>query len=102
MAHKVEWTLGAFEDLDLYTAYIANDSKIHADKFNMSVLAASFSLDTLYHRGRIVPEIGDSDIRELILGTYRLLYRIEVKSVRILALIHGAKDLKKEWKRRNG
>ncbi len=51
------------------------------------------SLDELAHRGRVVPELGETEVRELLIGNYRLLYEIHGKQVYILALIHGARDL---------
>ncbi len=45
-------------------------------------------------RGRVVPEIGDKQIRELIIQSYRLIYRVERSRVAVLAIVHGARDLK--------
>ena len=42
--------------------------------------------------GRIVPEIGDPNVRELIVYSYRLIYEILPEEIRILALIHGKRD----------
>lgn len=43
--------------------------------------------------GRVVPEIGDEQFRELIYGNYRILYRIEKKQVSILTVRHGKQIL---------
>ena len=40
--------------------------------------------------GRIVPEIGDRSIREIILGNYRIIYRLRSEAVEILTVHHGA------------
>jgi len=46
--------------------------------------------------GRIVPEIGIKEIRELIEGNYRIVYRIfSNKSVEILTIHHSARDFEK-------
>jgi plasmid stabilization system protein ParE len=42
--------------------------------------------------GRIVPEIEDPNIRELIIYSYRLIYKISPKRIEILAIIHGKQD----------
>ena len=39
--------------------------------------------------GRIVPEIRNSQFRELIYGNYRIIYRIEAKRISILTIRHG-------------
>jgi plasmid stabilization system protein ParE len=44
-----------------------------------------------------VPEINDENIREVFVKKYRLIYKIKADYVVILALIHGARDLKTLW-----
>jgi plasmid stabilization system protein ParE len=46
--------------------------------------------------GRIVPEINNPSIREVILGKYRLVYRIRSGDVQILTVHHGARELNAE------
>jgi len=42
--------------------------------------------------GRVVPEIGDVNIRELFLYSYRLIYELSSDKIEILAIIHGKQD----------
>jgi len=51
-------------------------------------------------RGHVVPEIGDKQIRELIVRSYRLIYKVEKSRVAVLAIVHGARDLNMLWARR--
>lgn len=44
-------------------------------------------------RGRVVPEFNDSNQRELLVASYRLLYRIADQIVFVTAFVHGARDL---------
>jgi len=44
-------------------------------------------------RGRRVPEYPERELRELIMGNYRLIYMIEPDRVVIVAFIHGAREL---------
>jgi toxin ParE1/3/4 len=55
------------------------------------------SLVSLADRGRVVPELGDSTLRELFVFKYRLLYRIRDDRVVIVAFLHGARDFAK-WR----
>jgi plasmid stabilization system protein ParE len=48
-------------------------------------------------RGRVVPELEEPTIRELIVGSHRLIYEIDGADVNILGLIHGARDLAALW-----
>ncbi|MEI6757861.1 MAG: type II toxin-antitoxin system RelE/ParE family toxin [Chlorobium sp.] len=55
--------------------------------------------------GRMVPEIGEPAIRELIIYSYRLIYEIFPDKIEVLALIHAKrnciKDLGSEPQREN-
>jgi len=42
------------------------------------------------------------ELRELILGNYRLIYRIELETVFVVTIAHSARDLATLWERRNG
>ncbi|HYI09317.1 MAG TPA: type II toxin-antitoxin system RelE/ParE family toxin [Thermoanaerobaculia bacterium] len=56
---------------------------------------AARSLRQFANRGRVVPEIGDPSVRELLVfrQRYRMIYRVLEREVQILAFIHGARDL---------
>jgi addiction module RelE/StbE family toxin len=97
MARKVIWAYAAEEDLDAAAAYIHKDSPAYAASFIEKALEAGFSLDEFAERGRIVPEIRDSNIREIFIYSYRLIYRVEDDRISILALIHGRRDFQTAW-----
>jgi plasmid stabilization system protein ParE len=44
--------------------------------------------------GRVVPEFGKEDIRELIVGNYRIIYRIQMDFVGIARIHHSSRLLK--------
>ncbi|HUP43701.1 MAG TPA: type II toxin-antitoxin system RelE/ParE family toxin [Thermoanaerobaculia bacterium] len=99
MARSVTWTELAWQDLERAVDTIAQDSPTYAAGFARRVWERAQSLDELSYRGRVVPELGDPDVRELILASYRLLYEIRGETVYILGLIHGARDLTALWTR---
>jgi toxin ParE1/3/4 len=43
--------------------------------------------------GRMVPEFGDENVRELIVYSYRVIYRIHEQEAVIAAVIHGKRAL---------
>ncbi len=99
MAWKVIWSYEAASDLDAVAEYIARDSVFYAASFVEEILTASRSLDMFVERGRIVPEIGNQNIREIFVKGYRMIYHIEVSRIVILGLIHGRRDLKTLWEK---
>ena len=93
MARQIVWTEVAFRDLEAAADFIAQDSPAYAAALAGEVREAARALATFANRGREVPEYGDEAIRELFIGNYRMIYRVEPDRVTILALIHGARDL---------
>jgi len=39
--------------------------------------------------GRVVPELGDNEIRERSAYSYRVIYQVQEKRILILAVLHG-------------
>lgn len=59
-----------------------------AEDWVRSTTAAVARLTTFPESGRVVPEVERKDIREVISGSYRIIYRIEATRVRVLTLRH--------------
>jgi len=92
VAH-VRWTTLAVEDLEAIANFIATDSAHYASLFVIDILAAVERLESFPLSGRIVPEINDPAIREILLGSYRIVYRVKEDLVEILTVYHGARLL---------
>ena len=90
---EVRWTLQAANDLEAITDFIAVDSPHYASLFAIDVLAATERLAVFPHSGRIVPELSDPLIREILFGNYRIVYRVMTGVVEILTVYHGARLL---------
>ncbi len=74
MARKVNWAYEAATDLEALAEYIARDSAFYASAFVQEIRDASRSLNEFSERGRIVPELGNPNIRELFVREYRLIF----------------------------
>ncbi len=88
----VIWSEPAKDDLKKIFDYIASDSKYYAIKVSQEFVEKSEQLEKLPMIGRIVPELEDTNIRELIIYSYRLVYEISHKRIEILAIINGRQD----------
>ena len=51
------------------------------------------SLARFPQRGRTVPEYQQANVREVFVGSYRLIYRILPETISIIAFVHSARDL---------
>ena len=90
---QIRWTLQAAEDLESITEYIARDSPHYASLFAIDVVVAVDRLAGFPQLGRVVPEKADPQIRELLQGNYRIIYRQIDDVVEILSVYHGSRLL---------
>lgn len=98
MARRVRWSDPALDDLAAAAEYIARDSRYYAAALVQDTRDAARSLDRLAERGRPLPQLG-SDVRELFVQSYRLVYEVHTDTVDILAFVHSARALAVWWKR---
>jgi len=90
---KVRWSPPAVEDVEAIAQYIARDSEYYARAVVKEIFKVARNVGEFPLLGRIVPETGDESIREQFVYSYRLVYRVELQFVLILAVIHGKRLL---------
>jgi toxin ParE1/3/4 len=59
------------------------------------VLAAAKSVQHMPESGGIVPEFDRQELREVLVGNYRVVYSLGVSEVSIVAIIHGARQIER-------
>ena len=89
MARQVTWTASAWRDLEEVADFISKDSSHYAAAFVREARDAARSLVSQAEHGRVVPEFNNTNIRELFVGSYRLLYQITTQTVFVLDLFMG-------------
>jgi addiction module RelE/StbE family toxin len=90
---KIVWTRQSAVELKDIFDYIAKDSRRYAENHVKRIREKTQVLKTQPESGRIVPELEIEQIRELIEGAYRIVYRLIEKSrVEILTIHHSARD----------
>ena len=90
---KVVWTANAIERLKEIDRYIAIDSPQAAVRLIDKIIERSESLEALPNSGRMVPEFSDALRRELLIGDYRLIYRINGEVISIETVWPGPRPL---------
>jgi len=88
----VIWSDTAKQDLKQIYNYIARDSKFYALKVVEEIVEGSEKLGLFPKMGRIVPETDTQNIRELIIYSYRLIYKVSADMVEILTIVHVKRD----------
>lgn len=92
---KVIWTQEAIAQLIEIEDFIANDSPKRAAEFVDEIIDhAEATLPDTPSIGRMVPEINNTDIRELIFKKYRIVYRVNKKNIEILTVFEGHRLLR--------
>ena len=87
---KIIWTEKAASHLEAIHQFIAKDSTVYANRFIKILISKTQILKKYPYSGRMLPELQDETIREIIYQNYRIIYRIPNKDVvTILAVIQG-------------
>lgn len=90
---KIVWTELSVFDLKEIFDYISKDSKRYAENQIKRIKAKTDILKSRPEAGRIVPELEIIEIRELIEGNYRIIFRIlSADLIEILTIHHSARD----------
>lgn len=90
---RIVWSQTARADLRAIHDYIARDSRAYATGVVARIKQATDRLRVFPLSGGMVPEWQDPKLREVLSGTYRIIYRPETKRVLVLTVIHGARLL---------
>jgi len=93
MAHRIVWSRRAAQDLGSIAEYIAADSPAYAGVVLKNIVNQTRILARFPQAGRKVPEFDDENVRELVVYSYRIIYRLQEDEVLIVAVIHGKRIL---------
>lgn len=88
---RIRWTAEAVDDLAGIHDHIARDSPRYAAATAGRLLAAVDRLRAFPESGRVVPELADPAVREVVHGAYRIVYEVRPDGwVEVLTVFHGA------------
>ncbi len=93
MGYPVILTPQSQNDLRSIVSYIARDDPDRAKAFGYLLIDKSLSIGLMPERGRLVPELNDSAVREIVHGSYRIIYEVlhEPNAVFVLRFWHSAR-----------
>ena len=91
---QVIWAPSSLEEIERISQFIARDSSDQAALFDTRLIEATDRLASFPLSGRVIPEIGHPDCREITYGAYRIMYRVQDEEVWITGVVHGARDWK--------
>ncbi len=85
----VVWTIQALDRLPEIEDFIGHENPIAAQKRTERLIARAETLAEHPHMGRIVPEGPRGELRELVDGNYRIVYRVRGVRVEILTVFES-------------
>ena len=88
------WTEPAVADLEEIGPFISKDNP-PAEKVGFKIIREAENVAAFPRLGRIVPEFGNPQIREIISQSYRVIYKFDEEGdlVAILRIWHGARGI---------
>jgi plasmid stabilization system protein ParE len=93
---RLIWSPQATEDVEAIRSYVARDSGHYASLLVERIVGAVDRLETFPLSGRMVPEVGDESLREVVYGNYRIVYRLKPDLIEIVTVFHAARLLRLE------
>ena len=86
---KVSWSVRAETQLVEIEDYIAIDDPVAAERLVERIRDRVRRVARMPRSGRVVPELSRDDIREVLVGRYRIVYRLEPKALLVLTVFEG-------------
>jgi len=94
---KIIWSFKAYDDYSNIVEFIAKDSEHYATLVAKKIWLEVKRIEHNPKEARMVPEAGYLDnIREFIIGQYRIIFQIKVDQAYLLTIHHSARNLKKK------
>jgi len=90
---SVAWTPQAIDDVEKIRDFISKDSPSYGDLVARRLVESVGRLEQFPESGRAVPEFRDPTIREILWGSFRIVYRFNGGRVDVLTVYHGARIL---------
>ena len=92
---KVRWLRRALREVEKAALYIARIRPHSALRWAEDVIARMENVGELPESGRMVPEIGNPRIREIIHQDVRVIYRIDSDEIVVMIVWHTRRDVRK-------
>ena len=90
---KVFWTETAVNHLSAIYNYISQNSPQYAQRLVERLTRRSEQIANFSFSGRLVPEFETEQIREVIEGSYRIIYYIKPEQIDVIAVLYVARNI---------
>ncbi len=94
---RILWSPQSLRDLDAIHEYIAKDSEHYAGLTVARIFSSVERLIQFPSSGRIVPERDEPEIREIIVGRFRAVYRVRGELIEVAAVFRASREFPKNF-----
>ena len=89
MAYKIRWAHSARTNLKNIVEYIGQNSPRYADVVGNKIAESTKRLSEFPFSGRMIPEERNANAREIIVYSYRVMYRVSPGVVTVFRIVHA-------------
>ena len=89
----LRWTEHTVAQLASIAEYVSLSSPVYAEHLVDRLAQRLDQACEFPESGRVVPELGRAEIRELLEWPYRLVYRVHADAIEVLSVLHGRQEL---------
>ena len=97
---SLAWAEPALADLAAIHKSLVRDSSAYASRVVERLMAAAERTRPVPRIGRVVQEVGDERVRELLFQGFRIIYQTETDRVVVLSVLHGGRATERREPRR--
>ena len=91
---EIRWSPIATDDYESIIMYYGKTAPKFAQNLAKKIMYIIENINQFPKLGRIVPELGNAAIREIVYRNFRIIYRLKQNILEITRIIHGSRILK--------
>jgi plasmid stabilization system protein ParE len=91
---RLRWTDQAVDQLGAIAEYVSRSSPVYAEQLVQRITGRLEQVLVFPASGSAVAEASAAEVRHVLEGPYRIIYRGRHDAFEVLAIVHGRRDLR--------
>ena len=98
--NAIAWSAPALADVKALQTWLGRDSKSLADSVVETIFDSIEKVIPFPRIGRVVSEVEDDTVRELLFRTFRIVYKVTAEGIVVLGILYGGRPSERREPRR--
>lgn len=95
MAGSLIWTVTALKELSAIKKYLATHASPEAaTRVTHQITDATLRLEDFPDSGHVIPQLNNSDFKEILVSNYRVIYRRTFGATEVMRVVHVRRNLR--------